>query len=109
MARVHADGRCGYALTLKGGDVYCRSRYAYTDGLYFITREVTGLKSPPEFYACTRVLSAAMHIARQCCTEWHGYASVLDKTRTLSGTITPRRAPSVANGNAAIRSIGGIK
>lgn len=109
MARVFADGRHGYALTLADGTVYVRTRYSYEDGLYCITRELLHLGSPPEFYAVTRRLSIAMQIAHQACMEWQSYAALADGTRTLLGTISPRRAPSVANGNPAIGSIGGLE
>lgn len=108
MARVTADGRNGYCLTLADGKVWVRSRYTFEDGLYCITRELLNLKQSPEFYAVTRRVSIAMHIARQACAEWQGMASVEDRTRTLTGTISPRRAPSVANGNPATGSIGGL-
>lgn len=108
MARVFPDGRHGYALTLADGTVYVRSRYSFEDGLYCITIEKLNLGLPPEFYAVTRRISVATHIARQACLEWQGFASVEDRTRTLIGTISPRRAPLVANGNPATGSKGGV-
>jgi hypothetical protein len=88
MARVFPDGRNGYALTLKDGQVYVRSRYTYDDGLYCITRELLNLRHPPEFYAACRTISAAMHIATQACAEWMPQASTADLTRTLLGTLS---------------------